>query len=132
MLSKLLRLFLRYRGERPSFAVFKVDIESELCKSDWLQRFIDGLGLLHHYPFDPKEPAMFALMEYSAGEVVQQARAKGIEHCFAVPTVLESGNNPAFCPAPMSIGHCYAVNLRERDFIGCGIREILHPRFDYS
>ena len=71
-------------------------------------------------------------MEYSVGEVVQQARAKGIVRCFAVPTVLESGNNPAFCPTPRSTGHGYAVDLREWDRMEIGVREILHPRIECS
>ena len=132
LLTRFVHLFLFYRGERPFFAVYKSDIECELGKRDWLQLFIDGVGLFHHYPFDPKEPAIFALMEYSAGEVVKQARTKGIEDCFAVPTVLESGCNPAFCPTPRSTGHGYAVDLRERDRKEIGVREILHPRLEYS
>ena len=120
------------RGERPFFAVFKSDIERLLNDPDWLQNYIDGVGMLHHYPYDTDEPAIFALMEYSAAEVIQQASSKGMEDCFAAPTVLECENNPAFCPTPRSTGHGYVVDLRPTDCIVSGIREILHPRIDYS
>lgn len=131
-LSKFVNVFNNFPGNRPYFCVVNSDIESLLGKGDWLQRYIDCVGLYHHYPYDPNEPALFALMEYSAGEIIQQARAQGIERCFALPTVLESRDNAAFCPTPRSSGSGYAVNLREPNFTGSGVREMLHFRLDYS
>ena len=131
-LSEFVSIFHFFSGERPAFAVFKLDIENDLGEPDWLQRFVTRAGLFHHYPYNPEDPAIFALMEYTAGDVVQQALAKGLESCFAVPTVLESMNNPAFCPTPRSSGSGYAVDLHERDCSVSRVREILHARFDYS
>ena len=80
------------------FAVFERDVRFILRKPDWLPRIIDIFGLLHHYHSDLDKPKFFALMEYTVAEVIEQARAKGIVHCIALPTVLEAQGNPAFCP----------------------------------
>ena len=92
---------------------------------------IDCFGLYHHYPFDPTKPNCFALFEYTAAEVVEQAKRKGIRDCFALPTVFESQNNPAFCPVPRLTGQGRVVNLRGKCLVRL-VREILHPRFEYS
>lgn len=131
-LSALTDRFLNYPGERPSFAAFRSEVAADLKEADWLQRIIDRLGLYHHYPFDPGKPYRFALMEYSADEVLKQARAKGISRCFALATVLECQNNPAFFPVPRSTSHGFTVDLRERNPRRPSVREILHIRFDYS
>ena len=111
-LSLLLDWFHAFLGERPAFAAFMSDVRGQLGKSDWLPFFIDGVGLYHNYPYDLRKPNCFALMEYAASEVIQQARAKGIERCFALPTVLEAWNNPAFCPVPSTSCQGRAVDLR--------------------
>uniref|UniRef100_UPI0015E10687 hypothetical protein n=1 Tax=Acetobacter aceti TaxID=435 RepID=UPI0015E10687 len=131
-LTGLTDLFLDYPGERPSFATFRSELVEDLKTTDWLQRLIDRLGLYHHYPFNKTDTYRFALMEYTASEVIQQAHTKKIEQCFAVPTVLECQNNPAFFPVPRSTPHGFAVDLRERNPQRSTVREILHTRFDYS
>ena len=130
-LSLLLEWFHAFPGERPAFAAFMSDVWNLLEKAEWLPYFIDGVGLHHNYPYDPRKPNCFALMEYSAAEVIEQARAKGIERCFALPTVLEAWKNPAFCPVPRSSCQGRAVDLRGKN-LARPVREILHIRFDYS
>ncbi|WP_131721693.1 hypothetical protein [Pseudaestuariivita atlantica] len=131
-LSALTDQFLNYSGERPSFAAFKSEVADDLKQSDWLQRIIDRLGLYHHYPFVPGKPYRFALMEYTADEVIKQARAKGVDRCFSLATVVECQDNPAFFPVPRSTSHGFTVDLRERNPKKPSVREILHIRFDYS
>lgn len=131
-LSALTDRYLDYRGERPSFAAFKSELESDLQEADWLQRIIDRLGLYHHYPYNPQKPYRFALMEYTAAEVIKQANSTGIVRCFALATVLECQDNPAFFPVPRGTSHGFTVDLRERMPQRPSVREILHIRFDYS
>mgnify|MGYP003362795883 CR=1 FL=1 len=131
-LSALTDQFQNYSGERPSFAAFKSEVSDDLNESDWLQRIIDRLGLYHYYPFISSKPYRFALMEYTADEVIKQAQSKGVDRCFSLPTVLECQNNPAFFPVPRSTGHGFAVDLRQRNPNKPSVREILHIRFDYS
>lgn len=92
---------------------------------------IDCFGLYHHYPYDPEKPNCFALFEYTAAVVIEQANRIGIRHCFALPTVLESRMNPAFYPVPFASGHGRMVHLHGNGLVRRG-REILHPRFDFS
>lgn len=129
-LNSFIRKFRAFPGERPTFAAFERDMRPILQEPNWLPSAIDCLGLFQNYTQNPKKRKHFALMEYTAAEVIEQARAKGIEHCFALPTVLEALNNPAFCPVPRSTGHGLVVNLRGIA-TDSPIREILHIRFDY-
>lgn len=73
----------------------------------------------------------FGLFEYTAGEVIEQARRKGIRYCFAKPTVLEAWDNPAFCPAPHSAAQGRIVNLRGNSLARLA-QEVLHSRFEHS
>lgn len=131
-LSALTDRYLDYSGERPAFAAFKSELEPDLKEPDWLQRIIDRLGLYHHYPFVPGTSYRFALMEYTADEVIKQALSNGVSHCFALATVLECQNNPAFFPVPRNSRRGFTVDLRERSPQPPGVHEILHIRFDYS
>lgn len=131
-LSALTDRFLDFRGERPAFVAFKSEVADDLKAADWLQRIIDRLGLYHYYLLPPGKPFRFALMEYTAEEVIRQAASKGIDRCFALATVLECQNNPAFFPVPRSTSHGFTVDLRERSPRQPCVREILHIRFDYS
>ncbi|MFD2249554.1 hypothetical protein FHS82_004004 [Pseudochelatococcus lubricantis] len=131
-LSALTDQFQNYPGERPSFAAFKSEVSDDLKEADWLQRIIDRLGLYHHYPFVSGNPYRFALMEYTADEVIKQAHSKGVDRCFSLATVLECQDNPAFFPVPRSTSHGFTVDLRERNPKKPSVREILHIRFDYS
>ena len=131
-LSALTDRFSEFAGERPSFVAFRSEVSDDLGQSDWLKRIIDRLGLYHHYPFVPGKPYRFALMEYTAADVIEQARRKGISRCFSLATVLECQNNPAFFPVPRGTAHGFTVDLRERTPRKPSVREILHIRFDYA
>ena len=130
--SELTDLFESFPGERPFFAAFKSEVEQDLLHSDWLQRVIDRMGLLHHYPFDRRDRYSFALMEYTAKEVLDQARSRAIQRSFAIATVLECQNNPAFFPVPHGTNHGFTVDLRERTPSPPSVREILHVRIAYD
>lgn len=130
-LYSLIRKIQNFPGERPMFAAFEDDIRPIIRKPDWLPCVIDLFGLFHHYQNDPEKPKHFAFMEYTAAEVVEQAHAKGIEYCFALPIVLESQGNPAFCPVPRSSTCGRVVNLGG-PFPAAPIGEILHVRIDYQ
>lgn len=131
-LSLFAHSFQNFPGERPAFFVFKSEIAEDLKQADWTERFVDRLGLYHYYKNNTGNPRRFALMEYTVAEVIEQAREKGISRCFAVPTVLECPDNPAFFPAPHSARCGYIVDLRERIPSLPSIPEYLHIRFDYS
>ena len=132
VLQSFIDLFLTYPGERPSFCAFKSEVDDDLRQADWLQRLIDRMGLYHHYPFDSSQTYSFALMEYTAKDVFDQAGAKGMNKPFAIATVLECQDNPAFFPVPRGTSHGFTVDLRERDPRRPSVREILHIRFDYG
>ena len=102
------------------------DVRSHLEKAEWLPYFTDGVGLHHNYPYDPRKPNCFALMEYSATEVTEQARSKGFERCFALPTVLAAWKNPAFCPVPRPSCQGHAVDLRGKN-LALRTRDIACP-----
>jgi hypothetical protein len=131
-LQAFVDLFSTYPGERPSFSAFKSEVDEDLRALDWLQRLIDRMGLYHHYPFDSRQTYSFALMEYTAKDVLAQAKTKGIGRPFAVATVLECQENPAFFPVPKGAAYGFTVDLRERVPKRPNVREILHMRLDYS
>jgi hypothetical protein len=131
-LSTLTDIFATYRGARPAFAAFKSEVEPDLAAPDWLTRLIDRMGLLHHYPHEDGNSYSFALMEYTAAEVIAQAAPQGITHSFALATVLECRNNPAFFPVPKAAANGFTVDLRARSPALSLVREILHARIDYS
>ncbi|MBU6165739.1 MAG: hypothetical protein KGQ52_06365 [Alphaproteobacteria bacterium] len=131
-LAALADQFLNYGGERPAFSAFKSEVSDDLNSVDLLPRIIDRLGLYHHYPFVSGKPYRFALMEYTAAEVIDQAKKKNMNRCFALATVLECQNNPAFFPVPRATSHGFTVDLRERNPAQPSVREMLHIRFDYS
>lgn len=132
VLQAFVDLFLTYPGERPSFCAFKREVENDLEAPDWLNRLIDRMGLYHFYPFDSSQTYSFALMEYTAKDVLAQATAKDVERPFAVATVLECQDNPAFFPVPKGASFGFTVDLRERIPPRPSVREILHMRYDYS
>ena len=126
---EILEKFHELPGERPVFSGYMSDVRRLLRKKDWLPCIIDCFGLYHLYSYDPMKLCHFALFEYTAAEVIEQATRKGIRHCFALPTVLEAWNSPAFCPVPNSTGQGRVVSLGETSF-SRPPREILHARFD--
>lgn len=122
---------------RPSFAAYKSDLSSDLRKKDWPQVVIDRLGLYNHYRASYRDSGIhrtltFALMEYTVGEVVRQANIHGVKRCFAVPTILESPDNPAFFPVPNNSDHGYCVDLAGQNPLRPIVREIIHFPFEYS
>jgi len=131
-LQAFVDLFSTYPGERPSFSAFKSEVDDDLKSPDWLHRLIDRMGLYHFYPFDSGQTYSFALMEYTAKDILAQATKKGIDRPFAVATVLECQENPAFFPVPKGSQFGFTVDLRERVPPRPNVREILHIRYDYS
>jgi hypothetical protein len=126
VVDPVVRALNAYSGARPSFACFKAEVVADLAASDWLERMRGRLGLGHH-ALAAGEMGYFALMQYTADEVVRQAK---VAQPFAVPTVLEARNSEYFFPAPAGQGVGYAVDLDHaagRD----GIREFLHVRLIY-
>jgi hypothetical protein len=132
VLTALTDEFSLFPGERPAFAAFKSEVDRDLGDPNWLSRIIDRLGLLHHYLYDNGQNYSFALMEYTAADVLAQARRRSIAHCFAVGTVIECRNNPAFFPVPKGSSQGFTVDLQERDPPLPLPREILHIRIDYE
>jgi len=130
-LTAFTNLFLTFSGERPAFAAFKAEVEDDLKQADWLRRLILRMGLYHHLPIGDGEQCHFAVMEYSGVEVFSQASPKSINRPFALATVLECRNNPAFFPVPRGTPNGFAV-----DFLAgtpaAGVREVLHIRLDYG
>jgi hypothetical protein len=124
--------FQFYPGERPSFVALKSEVEEDLDEADWLSRLIDRMGLYHHFGGAPGVTLSFALMEYKVEDVLERTRLPAIDRPFAVATVLECQNNPAFFPVPTGGDHGFTVDLVERDPPRPSPREILHCRFDYD
>jgi hypothetical protein len=131
VLSEFIKLFHTFPGERPAFVAFKAELADDLKQVDWLDRIIRRLGLLHFFPLGKGSSAHFALMEYTVEDVFNQAVAKGIAQPFAVASVLECRNNPAFFPVPKHTGHGFTVDLEGRDLTHVSPREVLHARIDY-
>lgn len=124
-------LFANFPGERPAFAAFKAEVGDDLSKTDWLRRLIDRMGLYHHFPVADGQTYSFSLMEYTAGEVISQARPKTIDRPFALGTVLECRNNPAFFPVPRGTANGFTVDISPAALTSPTVREVLHIRLDY-
>ena len=124
------QFMIRYRGARPAFAAFRSEVEDDLRHEDWAERLCVRFGLLHHFGPEPKR---FALMEYAAKEVLQQAtkRPDPIDRPFALATVLECQNSPALHPVPRRSECGFAVDLGADPGSRALVREILHVRIAY-
>lgn len=131
-LAAFTSLFTTFPGERPAFAAFKAEIEDDLDRPDWLERLILRMGLYHHFPIADGEIYHFAVMEYDGFAVVSQAEPKNIERPFALGTVLECRNNPAFFPAPRGARNGFTVDLSGDANGASTVREVLHIRLDYG
>lgn len=93
------------RDFRPIFAgfwgevkdIFSESDENEIQNEDWPNQLRDRFGLGH---LDPKngEPIPVLLLRYRVSDVLK-ADSGNIE-TIAVPTVLDSGWGPFFCPTP--------------------------------
>ncbi|CAL8973003.1 hypothetical protein RHODGE_RHODGE_01061 [Rhodoplanes serenus] len=129
-LTAFTELFAEYRGERPAFAAPKIEVEDDLAEPDWLHRLALRLGLYHFFPVKAGETFHFALMEYTGFDVFAQAEPRRIDRPFALATVLECQNNPAFFPVPSGTPHGFTVDLGPPG--GPTVREVLHVRLDYE
>lgn len=132
LLSTFTDAFQQFSGERPAFAAFKAEVETDLKQADWLDRLLARLGLAHLMPRTLAETFHFALMEYTIGEVRKQALTRSVDRPFALATVLESRCSPAFFPVPSGQQFGFAVDLSGPGLGTCGPQEFLHARFDYA
>lgn len=131
-LTAFTNLFLAFPGERPAFVAFKAEVEGDLKEPDWVRRLILRMGLYHHFPIADGEVYHFALMEYAGTDVFSQAGPKGIVRPFALATVLECQNNPAFFPVPSGSQHGFTVDFLTETPAAPTVREVLHIRLDYG
>ncbi|MDF3063864.1 MAG: hypothetical protein K0S06_3973 [Microvirga sp.] len=131
-LTAFVNLFAIFPGERPAFVAFKAELEPDLKEQDWLTRVIDRIGLYHYFPIEDGQTYSFALMEYTAAEVFSHARPKGLNRPFALATVLECRNNPAFFPVPRGAASGFTVDLSPGPPPSSTVREVLHVRLDYG
>ena len=124
-LSAFVALFETFPGERPAFAAFKSEVEADVAADDWLKRLCERFGLYHHLT----ERGQFALMEYAAADVRAHAEGNGVDRPFALASVLESRENPAFHPVPRggppTVSRWISGKTRRR---AGSVREILHVR----
>ena len=131
ILSAFTDLFHTFPGERPAFVAFKSELADDLRQPDWLNRMIERLGLLHYFPLGAGDTYHFALMEYMVDDVFKQTAATGIAQPFALATVLECRNNPAFFPVPRLASHGFTLDLAVGGPRAPVVREVLHARIDY-
>ena len=127
-MSAFVALFETFPGERPAFAAFKSEVEADVAADDWLKRLCERFGLYHHLT----ERGQFALMEYAAADVRAHAEGNGVDRPFALASVLESRENPAFHPVPRATANGFAVDLGKDAAARRLVREILHVRMPYK
>jgi hypothetical protein len=122
-----------------SFSARRNQCLDEIDNDNWPDLLRDRLGLTH---FDGTRvgPIPVALMEFDAGDIMDQAAtAAGIVYPFCIPTALDSGPNPQFfptptvpgpAPGPLEFGCPMGLNVieKEEDLIA----EIVHPRLTYK
>ncbi|NBB82910.1 MAG: hypothetical protein GVY28_05835 [Alphaproteobacteria bacterium] len=128
----LAEAFQQFANARPAFAAFRAEMAADLKRDDWLLRVIRRLGLIHLLPA-AGQTLHFALMEYTAKEVLAQARAAAtpVDRPFALATVLEARWHAAFHPVPAGSANGFAVDICD-DPKPAMAQEVLHVRFDYE
>jgi hypothetical protein len=122
-----------------SFSAIKNQILREIGDPNWPELLRDKLGL-DHFDATRNGDIPVALMEFEAGEILDQASATpGMDYPFCIPTALDCEPNPQFFPTPTSPGR----SPGPLDF-GCPmglfviltsdnlIAEVLHPRLTYK
>lgn len=118
------------RDNRPSFAAFLDEVQTDVEDADWPHRLRDRLGLGHYSPeHSTKIPV--ALMCYSLQEAFNTKAHKRLPVACALSSVLDGGMHPYFFPVPRE--HAYGATLH----LGNGkadqlTAEILHCRIDYQ
>lgn len=117
---------------RPRFAAFAQDLEDDIEAGDWAERLRDRLGLPHYPSTKRFGPHPVALMRYTVGEVLAQARKLGAVHPLTVPTVLDAEPYEVFHPSPRDETYGRTLNLAGDP--GCErlASEVLHLRIDYE
>ncbi len=121
-----------------SFAANKDQCLTEIASADWPNLLRNKMGL-SHYDGTRHGPIPVALMEYEAGDILDQAiSVPSLTYPFSIPTALDCEPNPQFFPTPTLLGH----RPGPLDF-GCPmgllvilssdelIAEVLHPRLTY-
>ena len=129
-LAGLLRQWIR--DARPAFVTFFSDVEDlvpddpSLAPSGWGNALRDRLGLA---PYKPSERASrvidIAVFRYPLAKVPKMVGTRGsvLVH---MPTVLDGGLLPSFCPSPGKLDSGYAVDLSDAE-VTIPARELLHP-----
>ncbi len=115
-----------HRGQdrRPAFVTFLAHVSGLFGSmpaddiAGWADKLSDWLGLTHFEPGDN-----FLVFDYSVGELPLVA-GRSEEHPLAVPSVLDHALSYAFCPAPTTSDHGFAVDLTEQ---GQLTAELVHP-----
>jgi hypothetical protein len=115
-----------HRGQdrRPAFVTFLAHVSGLFGSTPagdvagWADKLCDRLGLTHFEPGDD-----FLVFDYSVGELPLVA-GRSEEHPLVVPSVLDHALSYAFCPAPSTSDHGFAVDLTER---GQLTPELVHP-----
>lgn len=118
------------RDNRPAFAAFLDEIQTEAEHADWPHQLRDRLGLGHYSPEHGTQIPV-ALMRYSLQEAINAKAGKRLPSACALPTVLDGGMHPYFFPVPRE--HAYGATLHLTDGKADTLAaEILHCRIDYQ
>ncbi len=115
-----------HRGQdrRPAFVTFLAHVNGLFGPTPvndvagWADKLCDWLGLAGFEPGDN-----FLVFDYSVGELPLVA-GRSEEHPLVVPSVLDHALSYAFCPAPGTSDHGFAVDLTEQ---GRLTPELVHP-----
>lgn len=132
--SDLLQRSNQGRDLRPSFAGFWGEVKKFFADDpvnddpDWPNQVRDCFGLGHYDHIDGEDIPIL-LMQYRVAEVKGHPPATFFA---AVPTVLDGGLFPFFCPTPLNLKEGQAVDLSPGGPMGYTFYcEILHRYLDY-
>lgn len=119
-------------GGRPRFAAFRDELTADIENPDWMHRLRDRLGLAHFCPTGENPRIPVALMMYTVQEIIDQLAPRDRSRIVAVPTVLDSDENPHFFPAPLATAFGRTVDLGHDRQCERLVSEILHRRLRYE
>lgn len=128
-ISEVIDFLNSFRGERPAFFAFRSELAPDVDREDWHLRLRNRLGLGHHTP--GHGVVTLALMQYTAGEVLDVAKRQGVPRPFAIPTVIDSMPHPWFFPSPKKMTAGFTVALDGLPSSNDLVSEMLHLRMPY-